>query len=154
MAVKPGHPSLRHIEWLAKLMDSQFRIPGTNIRFGFDALLGLIPGAGDFGGFLISVVMLTTLARNGASGYVMARMFMNIIVDALVGSIPLLGDLFDVAFKANERNLQLMRDHYQEGKHQGSASRIIIPVILVLLLVLTAIGWMSYKLISWLIGLF
>ena len=154
MAVRKNRDNLRHIEWLARLMDSQFRIPGTQVRFGLDALLGLIPGAGDFGGFIVSAVMLSTLAKNGASGFVMARMMVNIVLDALIGSIPILGDIFDVAFRANERNLKLMREHYQEGRHRGSAMKVIAPLLLVLLLVLAGIAWLSYKLISWLVGLF
>src|SRR5688572_12239806 len=112
--VGTNQPSFKHIEWLARLMDSQFRLPGTRIRFGLDALIGLIPGAGDLGSFFVSAVMLSTLAKNGASGYVLAKMTVNIVVDALIGSIPIIGDLFDVAFKANERNLKLMREHYTE----------------------------------------
>ncbi len=146
--------SFKHIEWLARLMDSQFRLPGTKIRFGLDALIGLIPGAGDLGSFFVSAVMLSTLAKNGASGYVLARMTLNIVADALIGSIPIVGDLFDVAFKANERNLKLMREHYKEGRHRGSAMKVIVPLLLVLLIILAGIAWLSYKMIRWLISMF
>lgn len=107
----------KNIERLSKLMDSQFRIPGTHIRFGLDGLIGLIPGAGDLTTFFISGYMVSILAKNGASGFVLARMIFNILIDALVGSIPILGDIFDVAFKANQKNLRLMREHYHEGRH-------------------------------------
>ena len=63
--------------------------------------------------------MVTLLAKNGASGFVLARMVLNIIIDAIVGSITILGDLFDVAFKANQRNIKLMQEHYTEGRHRG-----------------------------------
>ena len=86
--------AISKIEVLAKWMDSQFRIPGTNFRFGLDALLGLIPGVGDFATFLVSGYMVLVLAQNGASGFVLAKMTLNILLDALFGSIPLLGDLF------------------------------------------------------------
>ena len=89
------NPALKKLQSLAKIMDSQFRIPGTGIRFGLDPLLGLLPGGGDFATFLISGYMVTLLAKNGASGFVLARMVLNIIIDAAVGSIPILGDLFD-----------------------------------------------------------
>src|SRR5262245_40398006 len=98
--MKHDRSSIKNLEWLAKLMDSQFRIPGTNIRFGLDAIIGLIPGGGDFATFVVSAIMLSTLAKRGASGYLLARMTTNIVIDALVGSIPILGDIFDVAFKA------------------------------------------------------
>lgn len=145
---------MKNLARLAKLMDSQFTIPGTNIKFGLDALIGLVPGVGDFATFLISGMMLSVLAKNGASGFVLARMTFNILLDALVGSIPILGDLFDVGFKANERNLKLMREHYLEGRHRGSALKVIIPILLLLLVVVGFIAWLSYKLVAWLIHSF
>src|ERR1044072_1119428 len=103
---------LKSVELLARLMDSRFQIPGTRFRFGLDPLIGLIPGLGDFAGFLLSGYMILICARNGASGFVLARMTLNILIDALIGSIPLVGDLFDFANKANNRNLKLMQQHY------------------------------------------
>lgn len=134
-------------------MDAQFGIPGTNIRFGLDALIGLLPGAGDFTTFLVSGFMIIVLARNGASGAVIARMFLNIVLDALIGSIPVLGDLFDITFKANTRNMKLMHEHYIEGRHKGSVMRVVIPLLIVLLLLLIGIVWISYKLLFWLYDL-
>ncbi len=131
-------------------MDSQFKIPGTDIRFGLDSLIGLIPGAGDFGTFLVSGYMLMVLAKNGASGFVLARMTLNILIDALVGSIPVLGDLFDVAFKANQRNMQLMREHYVEGRHRGGAWKLILPILIILLVFVAGLAWLSYRLFVWL----
>jgi hypothetical protein len=140
-----------NLDILAKLMDSQFKIPGTNIRFGLDPLIGLVPGAGDFVTFLISGYMMTILAKNGASGFVLARMTLNILIDALVGSIPLLGDVFDVAFKANRRNMKLMHEHYVEGRHKGGAWKVIVPILFILLLVIIGLAWVSYKIFMWLI---
>ena len=150
MAMKVQASSVRNLERLAKLMDSQFRIPGTNIKFGLDALIGLIPGIGDITTFIISAIMLSVLAKNGASGFVLARMTLNIILDALIGSIPILGDIFDVGFRANERNLKLMREHYFEGRHKGSALKVVVPLLLFLLIILSCVAWLSYKLINWL----
>jgi hypothetical protein len=135
------------LDRLAKLMDAQFTIPGTSIRFGFDALIGLIPGAGDLSTFAISGYMLFIMARNGASGFVLARMVFNILLDTIVGSIPLLGDVFDVAFKANMRNMQLMKEYYREGRHRGSAWKLIIPVLIILLAIIIGIIWLVYKLL-------
>ncbi|MEO7306675.1 MAG: DUF4112 domain-containing protein [Ferruginibacter sp.] len=151
MQTKSNHGSaISNIDSLAKLMDSQFTIPGTNIRFGLDAIIGLVPGAGDFATFLISGYMVIVLAKNGASGFVLARMTLNILIDALIGSIPILGDVFDVAFKANQRNVKLMHEHYIEGRHRGGAWKIILPVMLLLLLVIAALAWLSYKIFVWL----
>lgn len=140
------------MESLARLMDSRFRIPGTNIRFGLDPLLGLVPGAGDFATLCVSGYMVTILARNGASNFIIARMALNILIDALLGSIPLVGDIFDVAFKANLRNVKLMREHYVEGRHQGGAWKIVVPVLGVLILALGALAWLSYTLIMWVVN--
>ena len=92
------HPALKNLDSLAKLMDAQFRVPGTNFRFGLDGIIGLIPGAGDMSTFAVSGYMLWLMARNGASGFVMARMVLNVLIDALVGSVPIIGDLFDIVF--------------------------------------------------------
>lgn len=130
-------------------MDSQFRVPGTDVKFGLDALLGLIPGAGDFATFLISGYMVTVMAKNGASGFVLARMVLNIVIDSLIGAIPILGDIFDVAFKANQRNIALMQQHYVEGRHKGGAWKVIVPVLLMLLILIGGLAWLTYKLFVW-----
>lgn len=145
------NPAIANLDVLAKLMDSQFKIPGTNIKFGLDALIGLLPGAGDFVTFLVSGYMIIFLARNGANGFVLARMTLNILVDALIGSIPILGDIFDVGFKANQRNMKLLREHYVEGRHRGSAWKLIIPVLFILLLFIIGLAWLGYTLFIWLI---
>ncbi|MEO5889382.1 MAG: DUF4112 domain-containing protein [Ferruginibacter sp.] len=151
MMVKSGKNStIKNLDMLAKLMDSQFKIPGTNIQFGLDPLIGLLPGAGDFVTLLISGYMVMILARNGASGFVLARMTFNILIDALLGSIPLLGDIFDVGFKANQRNMKLMHEHYIEGRHRGGAWKLIIPVLLILLIIIAGLAWLGYKMYTWL----
>ncbi len=142
--------AISHVESMATWMDSRFTIPGTNIKFGFDALIGLIPGAGDFTTLLISGYMVTILAKNGASGFVLARMALNVLIDALLGSIPLIGDIFDVAFKANIRNMKLMREHYVEGRHTGGAWKVAVPIMLLLVLAVGALAWLSYKIFVWL----
>ncbi|MEO6732943.1 MAG: DUF4112 domain-containing protein [Ferruginibacter sp.] len=153
MPVKTNQRSaISNLDFLAKLMDAQFKLPGTNIRFGLDALIGLVPGAGDFGTLLVSGYMVMVLAKNGASGFVLARMTLNILLDALVGSIPILGDIFDVAFKANQRNMKLMREHYVEGRHRGGAWKVVLPVLVMLLLIVTGLAWLSYKLFVWLVN--
>jgi len=139
---------LKDIEKLAKLMDAQFKVPGTNIRFGLDSLIGLIPGVGDLSTFAVSGYMLWIMANNGASGFLLARMVLNILIDAIVGMVPLLGDIFDIAFKANLRNMRLMQQHYTEGRHKGSAWKIILPVLIVLFVIIGGIIWLTYKLLA------
>ena len=140
--------SIARLRGLARLMDAQFKIPGTNIRFGLDGLLGLIPGAGDLSTFAVSGYMVMILAQNGASGFVLARMVLNILIDAVFGSIPLLGDMFDVYFKANIRNIKLMEEHYVEGRHRGGAWKVVVPVLLFVLLIIGLIIWGVWSLIA------
>ena len=142
---------IRKLDTLAKLMDSQFQIPSTKIRFGLDALIGLIPGVGDFAGFVVSGYMMVVLASNGASGYVIARISLNILIDAIIGSIPFIGDIFDFVFKANERNMKLVHEHYKEGRHQGGAWKVVVPVLLFLFLLIIGIVWIAYRTVMWLV---
>lgn len=138
---------LRHLETLARWMDSRFKIPGTNIRFGLDALIGLVPGAGDLTTFGISGFMIVVMAQNGASGAVLAKMIVNVLIDTIIGSIPLLGDLFDVGFKSNTKNIRLMQEHYLEGRHRGGAWKVVLPVMLVFVILFGIVLWLAYKLV-------
>ena len=139
----------RYLDNLSDLLDSRFRIPGTNIRFGLDAIVGLVPYAGDVVTFAFSGLLIVSMARHGASGMVIVRMLWNILFDTLVGSIPLIGDIFDIRFKANRRNYHLLKNHYQEGKHTGSAWPVILAVIVVLLLMAAFIVLIAWKLLHW-----
>lgn len=143
--------TLNHLDALAQVMDAQFRVPGTSMRFGLDAIIGLIPGVGDVSGMVVSGYIILVLAANGASGYVIARITFNALIDAAIGSIPVAGDIFDFAFKANQRNMKLVREHYTEDKHQGSAWKVVLPLLLLFLLVCAGIIWMIFGLVSGLI---
>ena len=147
-----NNATLRHLDGLAKLMHAQFKVPGTNIRFGIDAIIGLIPGIGDVAGLMVSGYMIVVLATNGASGFVLARIILNVLIDALFGTIPILGDLFDIAFKSNQRNMKLVHQHYLEGKHQGGAWKVIVPLLVLLFLILVGIVWLAYTLLVWFVA--
>ena len=142
-------PRLRGIRFLSSLMDNRFRIPGTQVRFGLDAVIGLIPGIGDLVAFLISGYIISVATNNGASGYVRSRMILNVAIDTIVGAVPFLGDIFDVGFKANQRNMRLLDEHFNEGKHHGHANKIVVPVVIVLLILLAGFIWLCYKAIVW-----
>lgn len=101
----------RELEMLARWMDSVFEIPGTGIRFGVDALLGLIPGLGDLAATLVSLYIVGAARRYGLPRVTLVRMASNIAIDFALGSLPLLGDAFDVFWKSNERNVALLRRH-------------------------------------------
>lgn len=150
-AAAPVEPDarLRWVEHVARLMDSQFRLPGTQFRFGLDPLLGLLPVVGELGTFAISAALIVTMMRHGASRKVVLLMVLNVLIDTIIGSIPLIGNVFDFAYKSNERNVRLLRRHYQEGRYQGSGTGLIVLVILLLLGGLGLVGWASYELLRW-----
>ncbi len=101
---------LSRVRALTKLMDNAIRIPIINYRVGLDPIIGLIPGAGDTVGLAISAFMIWQAKRLGVSSAVLKRMVANVAFDWLVGLVPVLGDLSDVVFKANARNLRLLEN--------------------------------------------
>lgn len=102
---------IERLDALATLLDAAFIVPGTQIRFGLDALIGLVPGIGDAITSLISLYIVREARELGASPLLIARMLGNVAIDGVVGAVPLLGDVFDVAWRANRRNVKLLRDH-------------------------------------------
>ncbi len=103
---------LRRIRGLAKLMDTALRIPGTGVSLGADSVLGLIPGIGDFGAAAVSLFIVNEARRLGVPKELLFKMLLNVGFDTVAGSVPVLGDVFDVYFKSNRRNLQLVLDHF------------------------------------------
>ena len=145
----PYSERMKLVDQMASIMDNQFRLPGTNFRFGLDPILGLLPVAGDLASFAMSSVIVLTMARYGASGKLVTLMLINIALDALIGSIPIVGNIFDFAFKANERNMRLLRRHYEEGKYQGSGKGIIIGVLLAVIVLFVVLLWVLWELAEW-----
>lgn len=153
MADTKAAPNFRWLDAISRTMDSKFRLPGTKFTFGLDPLLGLIPFVGDITTFAISGSLILYMTRYGVSRKVIILMLLNVVVDTVIGSIPLLGSIFDFAFKANERNIKLLKKHYQEGKYQGKGNEVIIAVAIVLLLVLGLLGFAFYKAVIYFINL-
>jgi hypothetical protein len=106
--------SLVRLEALAKLMDGAFVIPGTTIRLGLDGLIGLIPVAGDMIAGLVSTYLIWEAKQLGAPGWLIARMLANAFLDTALGSVPVIGDAFDVLFRANMKNMALLRRHLEK----------------------------------------
>jgi hypothetical protein len=146
-------PQLKMVDGFSRLLDTKFRIPGTDIRFGLDFLLGLIPGAGDLVSLGMSGVLITTMAKHGASPRLAAKMLFNVALDALVGTIPVLGNIFDLVYKANYRNAVLMREYYEEGRHSGSVWPVVLGVVVMLLVIFVFVIWAITSLFSWLFGM-
>ena len=107
------------LDALARLMDGVFRVPGLGFRFGLDALLGLLPGVGDTASSLVSLYIFNAASRYGVSRVTMVRMALNIALDLVVGVVPIAGDLFDAYWKANQRNVELLRRHVQATPSQS-----------------------------------
>lgn len=109
----------RRLESLADWLDSRFRIPGTDIRFGLDSILGLIPGIGDTVSALPSAYLIITAHKMGVSRFTLSRMMLNAAIDWVIGAIPIIGDIFDIGFKANRRNVVLLRSHIDAQRQSG-----------------------------------
>jgi hypothetical protein len=131
--------SLMRARAVARLLDSGARIPGTKIRFGLDPVLGLVPGLGDVAGAVLSGYIVLVGVRLGASRSVVLRMLANILIDTVVGSVPLLGDAFDVVWKSNNRNVALLERFLERPEETRAASRALILMVVVVLAVL-AVG--------------
>ena len=138
---------------LARLLDTAVRIPGTSVRVGLDPILGLLPGAGDLIGGVLSAYVLVLAARSGVSKTVLLRMLANLGTDAVVGSVPLVGDLFDVGFRANARNVRLLEEFHARPATTDRASGIFVGVIVVAALLLAVASITGAVLVvRWLAG--
>ena len=107
---------LKRLSRLARLMDSAIRIPVLGYRFGVDSIIGLVPGLGDAAGGLVGLYIVNEARKMGVPGHKLLRMVGNVGLDALAGSVPVLGDIFDVAFKAHRRNVDIILDHFAEDR--------------------------------------
>ena len=142
--VSPADSRLRWIESISTFMDNQFRVPGTNFRFGLDPILSFIPFGGSAASFAISAGLLLTMVKYGVSRKVLILMLGNLVLDATLGSIPVIGNIFDFFYKANQRNVNLLKRHYQEGKYTGSGTGILLAIALALLGFLATIALARY----------
>jgi hypothetical protein len=139
---------------LAWLLDNSIPIPGLRFRIGIDALIGLFPFVGDALGVLLSAYIVSEAARLGAPRSVLARMALNVAVEGVVGLIPFVGDLFDAAWKANQRNVQLLNAYMERPRKTVAASRALVAGLIVLLAAFMIVtGLLAFALMSWLAGL-
>lgn len=102
---------LRRVRRVASMLDDQFKIPGTRIRWGIDSLVGLLPGAGDLATAAAGLWLIGEAVRMQAPKRLIARMLWNLLIDSTLGSIPILGDVFDLFWKSNRRNVDLLENH-------------------------------------------
>ncbi len=120
--------SVTRLEGLARLMDGAFVLPGTNIRVGLDVIIGMVPVAGDVVSGVISSYLIWEARQLGAPKWLIARMMANTLLDTTVGAIPILGDAFDVMFRANMKNMALLRRHMEKRGLTAAGGPVIDAV--------------------------
>ena len=154
MELPNDEPGLTHVKLLARLMDSAVEIPGLRMRIGLDALLGLFPGLGDLASSAVSLYILQVANRRGVSRWTLTRMTFNILCDGVVGAIPLAGDVFDIFWKSNQRNVELLLQHKgtAENSHPSKMGDRLFLGMLVVVLLTALVGtvFVTLFILSWL----
>jgi hypothetical protein len=148
-------PTLQRLRNLTHVLDNAIAIPGTRIRVGLDPLLGLLPGGGDVAGAVLSAYIVLEAARFGLPKETLMRMLTNLLLDMVLGSFPMLGDLFDAGWKANSRNLDLLEAHVRNPKPQRASDRVfLIFLVAALALIVVGTGTIAFLVGSFLVHLF
>ncbi len=129
MTDSPLNRDLARVRTLARILDTAISIPGTRVRLGADALLGLLPGAGDALGAGLAAYPVVVALRHRLPRTVVLRLLGNIALDALAGTVPVLGDLFDIGFKANVRNQRLIERYAEAPISAARESRVVLWLI-------------------------
>ncbi len=129
----------RDLERLAGLLDNLFKIPGTNISVGLDAIIGLVPGVGDALSFLASSFIVHKAAVLGVPKLILTKMSLNILLDTVLGSFPLLGDLFDIVFRANLKNLEMLKSLDANSFHPRTNRDVLILIKITAIIVVSLI---------------
>lgn len=127
---------LESLKKYVELLESKFTIPGTKFKFGIDPILNFIPGLGSYSGLILGLIFIFLAHGKGVSGKVRVLMFRNLIIDHLLGSLPIAGYVTDFFYKSNVKNMQLLEEHFMEEKHMGSGWQLIIIFILISLAIL------------------
>jgi hypothetical protein len=139
-----------HLDHIASLLDDMFRVPGTQIRFGVDFLIGWIPGVGDAVAGVASLFIIISAWRRGAALVTLGRMITNVVLETLIGAIPVVGDAFHVVWKANRRNYRLLMREKNRALGESHAWRDVLFFVLLLLGVLCLVA-VPLGLVLWLI---
>jgi Domain of unknown function (DUF4112) len=156
IALQPAQQKrVQRVRQLARLLDEAILIPGTNKRIGLDPLIGLIPGGGDTVTMLMSAYIVVEAALFGLPATTLLQMVANIVIDAFVGTVPVLGDLFDVVSKANMRNLKLLDAHLAKPEFRAKSDKLLVIFIVALLaIVIVSFGLVTALLFSLVFKLF
>ena len=145
--------SNEHLDYIASLLDDMWRIPGTRVRFGLDALIGWVPGIGDAMAAVASCIIVFASWRRGAAPVTLARMVANILLETAVGGVPVVGDVFHIFWKANRRNYRILvrekeyprsktwRDWvFLVGLMVGIVAAIAIPIVILIWALRSIVG--------------
>lgn len=141
--------SRQRMEKLAWVLDGAIPVPGTKFRFGLDSIIGLIPGIGDVLGLLLGAAILYEGLRIGAPRPLMWKMVGNSVADAVLGLVPVLGDLFDFAFKSNKRNVRLLMEHIDRLDAPRATPDRTANGLALLLLVTVVAGFAGLVWLAW-----
>lgn len=137
------------MEKLAWVLDGAIPVPGTGFRFGLDSLIGLVPGVGDVVGLLLGAAILYEGVRIGAPRTLMVRMLRNSVLDAVMGVVPVVGDIADFAFKSNKRNARLLLDHLDTLEAEPAAAKRGTRLLALALLTLFVVGGIGLLVWAW-----
>ncbi len=148
----------RNLDLLSHLLDDFIRVPGTSIRFGLDGIVGLVPGIGDLLGGLASCLLILAACVRGVPRATVARMMLNVAIETAVGSLPVVGDMFDIWFRANRRNYALMTRALEasplaeKGRRAWTdwlvLSAALLALLGLILLPVILVGWVATHLLS------
>jgi Domain of unknown function (DUF4112) len=148
---KNSDNNLDRLRWISFILDKAIPIPGTSYRIGVDPILGFIPGAGDYLGAAVSAYIVLQAAQMGASRNTLSRMVFNIVLDTVIGSLPILGDFFDFAWKANTKNIALLETHLNSPHKSKKADRwfviLLLTGLLLVVIGITAVGLFVLRLL-------
>lgn len=151
--IDPKIATLRRLRTLSRVLDSAITIPGTNYSFGLDPLLGLLPAGGDIAGAALSAYIVFAAAQMGVPRESLVQMVYNILLETLVGTVPVLGDLFDAAWKANIKNMELLEAHLDApGSHKKADKTFVILLLAGLAIAVIGIVAFGVWILSLIIG--
>ena len=132
--IELNEEKLLRLKLLSKRLDDSIKIPGTNQKFGIDAIVGIIPILGDFIGVIFSVYIMYSGIKMGVSSKIVKKMAANIAIEFIIGSIPIIGDIFDALWKANKRNVELIEEATIENQENYNLNYLITASLIILIL--------------------
>ena len=143
--IELNEEKLLRLKLLSKRLDDSIKIPGTNQKFGIDAIVGIIPILGDFIGVIFSTYIMYSGIKMGVSSKIVKKMAANIAIEFIIGSIPIIGDIFDALWKANKRNVELIEEATIENQENYRLNYLIMAslISLILGLILVILGSLS-----------